>query len=89
MNADKRGWKADGLSALIGVHLRLNTTSQLSAHRGGAGFSLPSPSCRGAAGGELRSAVGKLKHAPPEREAQSFSASCLEMGLQRLPLVCA
>jgi hypothetical protein len=77
MNADKRGWK---------VHLRLNTTSQLSAHRGGAGFSLPSPSCRGAAGGELRSAAGKLKHAPPG-DAQSFSSPCLEMGLQRVPLL--
>jgi general secretion pathway protein K len=40
----------------------------------GACFSLPAPSCRGAAGGELRSAAGKLKHAPPATVMRRGSA---------------
>jgi hypothetical protein len=46
---------------------------------GGVCFSLPSPSCRGAARGELRSGGGQAKACPASDEAltQQHSASCI------------
>src|SRR5580700_2766723 len=55
------------------------TASEVLAPIGGVCFSLPSPSCRGAARGALRSGGGQAKACPTSDEAltQQLSALCI------------
>src|SRR5580658_1474646 len=61
------------------VRTSLYTTTEVSAPIGGVCFSLPTPSCREAARGELRSGGGQAKAYPTSDEAltQQLSASCI------------